>query len=47
MIAFGQALSAALVSVACSLPELQVGSPLTLIEPFLSVSTTTSFRAGR
>src|SRR4051794_39419431 len=46
MIALLQTFSAALVSRDCSLPEVQAGTPLVLIEPFLSVSTSTVFSAG-
>ena len=46
MIDFPQAFSAALVSRDCSWPDLQTGMPLTLMAPFLSVSTIVSFSAG-
>src|SRR3954464_3094460 len=46
MIDFLHAFSAALVSVAWIWPDLQTGTPLVLMVPFLSVSTTTSFSAG-
>src|SRR6478752_8702186 len=46
MIALLHAFSAPLVSRDCSWPDLQTGRPLTLMAPFLSVSTMASFSAG-
>ena len=46
MIAGPQTFSASLVVRASSWPSLQVGTPLALIEPFLSVSRTNEVMGG-